>query len=429
MIDIFQYPDITFPEGFLWGATTAGQQVEGNNCSYHDDKQYAPKFAYGGVPYQMAGKACNSYERFEDDIQLLKQMHLGIYRMSIEWCRIEPQKGVFNDEAIQHYLHILQRLKEENIKVCLTLHHVSHPVWFHEQEAFHTMDNMPDWERYIEKVVPIYKDYVDYWIVINEMNIVFEYSEEERINMLQYHARGYHIIKKYSNAPVSSTLSYSMKEPFRGRYDKADRVMADYIDYVENEFFIHAIKTGEIVMPFHDAVYVPEVKDTCDFWALNTYVRQFINSRKKAFRFDNYQATHFHALSKPFFSEEICPDIMIEMLMRFKDKPIMITENGIAVADDHIRIVYLAAMLQAMKQGMDLGAQVIGYLHWSLLDNWEWGTYHPTFGLATVDPETFDRKLKQSGHFYGDIAKNNCLDQKIIRTYMDHMPTIKDTVK
>ena len=134
MIDIFQYPDITFPEGFLWGATTAGQQVEGNNCSYHDDKQYAPKFAYGGVPYQMAGKACNSYERFEDDIQLLKQMHLGIYRMSIEWCRIEPQKGVFNDEAIQHYLHILQRLKEENIKVCLTLHHVSHPVWFHEQE-------------------------------------------------------------------------------------------------------------------------------------------------------------------------------------------------------------------------------------------------------------------------------------------------------
>ena len=76
-------------------------------------------------PYQMAGKACNSYERFEDDIQLLKQMHLGIYRMSIEWCRIEPQKGVFNDEAIQHYLHILQRLKEENIKVCLTLHHVS----------------------------------------------------------------------------------------------------------------------------------------------------------------------------------------------------------------------------------------------------------------------------------------------------------------
>ena len=126
---------------------------------------------------------------------------------------------------------------------------------------------------------------------------------------------------------------------------------------------------------------------------------------KRPFRFDNYQATHFHALSKPFFSEEICPDIMIEMLMRFKDKPIMITENGIAVEDDHIRIVYLAAMLQAMKQGMDLGAQVIGYLHWSLLDNWEWGTYHPTFGLATVDSETFDRKLKQSGQFYGDIAK------------------------
>ena len=117
MIDIFQYPEIQFPKGFLWGATTAGQQVEGNNCSYHDDERYAPKFAYGGVPYQMAGKACNSYERYKDDIELLKQMNLGIYRMSLEWCRIEPQKGSFCEDAIQHYMDILKQLKKENIKV------------------------------------------------------------------------------------------------------------------------------------------------------------------------------------------------------------------------------------------------------------------------------------------------------------------------
>lgn len=424
MIDIFQYPDITFPKGFLWGATTAGQQIEGNNCSYLDDPHCAPPFAYGGVPYEMAGIACDSYNRYEDDIQLLKQMHMGVYRMSIEWCRIEPRKGCFDEVAIEHYLHQLQRLKEEGIQVCLTLHHVSHPTWFHEEGAFHTLENMDVWERYIHKVAKTYHAFVDYWIVINEMNLAFEYSEEERIHMLQYHARGYHIIKKYSDKPISSTLSYSMKEPFRGKYDHADTVMADYIDYVENEFFIHAIRTGEIVMPFHDAVYLPEVKDTCDFWALNTYIRQFINSRKREFRFDTYQATHFKALSKPFFTEEINPDIMIEMLMRFKDKPVMITENGIAVEDDRIRMVYLSAMLQAMRQAMDLGANVIGYLHWSLLDNWEWGTYHPTFGLASVDPISKDRTLKESGKLYGRIAQENGWNQTMIRSFLKELPSI-----
>lgn len=422
MIDIFQYPNIDFPDDFLWGVATAGMQIEGDNCSYHDTDE-ASAFAYGGVPYQKAGKACNSYVQYEDDIQLLKDMNIKMYRMSLEWCRIEPIEGEFNEAALQHYQTILQRLKEENIKVCLSLHHMSHPVWFHQKDAFKTMDNIDAWNRYIETVSAYYKDDVDYWIVINEMNLAFEYSVEERMNMLRYHASGYHIIKKYSDRPVSSTLSYSMKEPYRGRYDTSDRIMADYIDYSENEFFIHAIQTGEIVMPFHDAILLPEVKDTCDFWALNTYIRQFINARKKEFRFDTYTATHFTALSKPFFTEEICPDIMIEMLMRFKDKPILISENGIAVEDDRIRIVYIAAMLQAMKQGMNMGADVIGYLHWSLMDNWEWGTYHPTFGLASVDPISYERVLKPSGHFYGDIIKHKQLSQEIIRSYLHELPS------
>ena len=418
MIDLNEYKDITFPEKFLWGAATAGQQIEGNNCSYHDHPKYAQKYAYGGVPYVMAGKACNSYEMYEDDITLLKQMNLSIYRMSIEWSRIEPKENTFDLNALNHYLNILKRLKEENIKVCLTIHHVSHPVWFHERGAFKTMENIDVWMRYIDKVVSTYKDYVDYWIVINEMNLAFEYSIEERINMLQYHAKGYHLIKKYCNTPVSSTLSYSFKEPFRGRYDYPDKVMADYIDYIENEFFIHAIKTGEIVMPFHDVVYMPELKGTCDFWALNTYIRQMINSRKKEFRFDTYNATHFRALDKPFFTEEICPDIMLQMLMRFNDRPILITENGIACKDDNRRIIYIAAMLQAIKQGIDLGANVLGYIHWSLMDNWEWGTFHPTFGLATVNQDTYERKMKKSGYFYGEIAKHNALTQGIIQKYI-----------
>lgn len=426
MIDVFEYPDITFPADFLWGAATAGMQIEGNNRSYHDDPNHMPKYAYGGVDYTPAGKAANSYELYDQDIELLKKMNLTIYRMSIEWSRIEPTEGKIDQSAVEHYKQQLEKIKAAGIKICLTVHHVAHPVWFHAKGAFKEMGNMQIWEDYVDFIGKTFSEHVDYWIVINELNLAFEYSIEERINLLRYHARGYHIIKKYSDQPVSSTLSYSMKEPFRGRFDRADRVLADYIDFTENEFFIHAIRTGEIVMPFHDAQLIPELKGTCDFWALNTYIRQMINSRKAEFRFDIYHATHFTALDKPFFTEEICPDIMIEMLMRFRDKPIMITENGIAVTDDRIRIVYTAAMLQALKQGMELGAEVIGYLHWSLMDNWEWGTTHPKFGLATVEPETFKRTLKNSGNFYGEIAKENALTQSIIRKYLKGMPSVID---
>ncbi|NLC96524.1 MAG: glycoside hydrolase family 1 protein [Erysipelotrichaceae bacterium] len=424
MIDVFQYEDTKFPKGFKWGVTTAAMQVEGGNHSFYDYEETAPKFAYGGLPYKMANKAANSYELYEEDIKLIKTMNLNSYRLSIEWSRIEPNEGEFNIDETNYYINLLKRLKEENISVVLTLHHFSHPVWFEKKKAFKTMDNIDAWERFLNYIVPKIEEYVDYWIVINELNLAFKFDSAERVNMLQYHAKGYHLIKKYSNKPVSSSLSYSIKEPLRGQNDYPDKVFADYIDFVENEFFIHAIKTGEIVMPFMDAVVMPELKDTCDFWSLNTYVRHLINSRKKDYMFDQYQATKFKAIDIPFFTEEITPEIMFKMLMRFNDRPIMITENGIAVKDDRIREIYIASMLKAMGQAIDYGVNVIGYMHFSLIDNWEWGINEPIFGLASFDPETFERTLKPSGYFYGDIAKENALTQEIIRKHLKELPSI-----
>lgn len=417
MINILEYSDITFPEDFLWGASTAGQQIEGNNNSFYDDKEIAPKFAYGGVPYQMAGRACNSYEMYKEDIALLKKMHLNSYRMSLEWSRIEPVEGQFDEKEIEHYRDVLKELKKNNIKVCLTLHHNSHPVWFHQLGAFKTMDNLDYFLKYVEKVVPEYDEYAECWLIINEMNIVFEYTIEESINLLQYHAKAYHVIKKYSNKPVSSPMNYAEKKPMRGDTDKPDQIMADYIDYMENEFFLHAIRTGEIVVPFHDAIYMPELKDTCDFWAVNVYTRQLINSRKAMFRFDRYEASSIHSLDVPYFSDDICPEVIFHCLNRLKDKPVLITENGIACKNDKYRVIYIAAVLQAVKQAMDSGVKVLGYLHWSLLDNWEWGTYTPTFGLASVNHETYERTLKPSGYFYGEIVENNALTLDIIKKY------------
>ncbi|WP_300920320.1 family 1 glycosylhydrolase [uncultured Dubosiella sp.] len=416
MIDLREYKKTQFPDRFLFGVATAGQQVEGNNCSWHDDPKYYGKENYTGVPWVPAGRAMDSYNRYEDDIALAKRMHLDAFRLSIEWSRIEPEQGQIKPEEIAHYVHILERLHEEGMKTIVTLHHVSHPIWFHDQGAFRTMENLSYFLHYVETIMPHIAPFADYILVLNELNIPFEYSIEERMNMLQYHAHAYHRIKQYTDAPVSSTISYSFKEPFRGSFDRADQVLADYVDWVENEFFFHAVRTGEIIMPYHEAVICPELKDSMDFWAVNTYIRQLIDSRK-AFPISSvYEATHFKAMDTPIYTEEIAPEIMLKMLMRLNDKPVMITENGISCKSDKRRMEYIASMLVALHQGMEMGADVIGYLHWSLLDNWEWGSFAPIFGLAYCD-KNYDRHLKKSGEFYGAIAHNKALTPEIIQEY------------
>ncbi|MCX7657358.1 MAG: family 1 glycosylhydrolase, partial [Oscillospiraceae bacterium] len=171
MLDIFNYSEIKFPENFLWGASTAGQQIEGGNNSFFDSGEFVPKTAFGGTAYEPAGMACNSFEMFDKDLELLKSMNLSVYRMSIEWSRIEPQEGIFDEKALEKYLKMFSLLKENGIKLCLTLHHMSHPVWFHKKGFFNTLDNMKYWEEYLEYLIPKIAEYVDFWIIINEMNL------------------------------------------------------------------------------------------------------------------------------------------------------------------------------------------------------------------------------------------------------------------
>lgn len=423
MIDVFAYPDIQFPEGFLWGASTSGAQVNGDNKSFYDDPDTAPKTVLGGMPYEFAGKASNSFEMYREDIALLSAMHLKLYRFSIEWSRIEPEKGVYDGAALKRYLDMLRELKAAGIQVCLTLHHFSHPVWFHKQGHFDTLANLRDWEGYVEYIVPKVAEFVDYWVIINELNLPFVYTLPQRLNLLRYHAAGYQIVKKYSNKPAASAHSFSPKVPLRGTNDRLDGLMAAYVDFTDNEFFFHAIRTGEIVAPFTDGVYLPELKNSCDFWALNTYVRHMIDGRKAEPLAPHYSATSFRPLAGFTHMDEICPDIMPEMLLRAADKPCLITENGVPTNNDGVRMVYISAMLQAIHQAMTLGANIFGYSYWSLVDNWEWGDWSQRFGLASFDPASFERTLKPSGYFYGDVAQANGVSQHILRRHLSAMPS------
>jgi len=419
MYDIFSLPDITFPENFIWGSATAGHQVEGNNV--HSNWW---ELEQNGKFESKSGKACNHYELYKEDVELLKSLGHKAYRMSIEWSRIEPAEGNFNEEAMGHYIDLLERLKKAGLIIYLTLHHFTHPQWFEKLGGFQNLSNMRYFERFLNHAAPRIAQYVDYWNVINEFNLG---GSQERItfklNMLRYHARGYHIIKQYSKAPVSSAHAFIHYFPYR-KNDRLDNIMTDFQDWRDNEFFFHAIRTGEIAFPFKDAECVPELKGTCDFWAVNYYTRHMLDARLAALEGKRFYHKQLKMVPMNFYLEEMYPEGLISNIERLMDKPVHITENGCSCDDDRFRITYMALHLSALHEAIARGVDVRAFLYWSLMDNYEWGSFVPRFGLVKVDFETFERTVKPSACFFRDVIAKNGINQAIISKYIKELPTL-----
>jgi beta-glucosidase len=420
MYDIFSLPEFCFPEEFLWGSSTAAHQIEGDNknSQFWHMEQNLPK-------EKQSGKACNSYELYKDDIELIASLGHQVYRFSIEWSRIEPEEGQWNLDAVTHYRDLLKRLKEKGIKAFVTLVHGTVPYWFFKKnEGFKSYDNLKYFERYVEYIVPIISDYVDGWNVWNEAISSAPGEEVTNFNMIKAHAKGYHIIKQYSKAPVSSSHAFVQRFPYKFN-DEFDNVMAKLIDFKSHGFLLHAIRTGELVMPYMDAEYIPEVKEAMDFWSVNIYTRGLVDSRKANLKAERFPWKKLSMIEEDFYLDEMYPECIGAMLERLKDRPVYITENGCSCDDDRFRIIYISLYLSAINEAIKRGVDVRGYIYWSLMDNFEWGSFLPRFGLVNVDFETFKRTPKPSADFYREIIENNGLSQKTIRKYIKEIPSLK----
>ena len=273
MYDIFSLQDFSFPEGFVWGSSTAGHQIEGDNihsCNW----QWEQGWLKNNPKAEVSGKACNSYNMVDEDVKLLKTLGHQMYRMSVEWCRIQPEEGTFDKQATEHYVKQLAKLKENGIKTCITLVHFTMPQWFFEKNGFWNLDNYKYFETYLNYIVPKISPYVDIWNIFNEFNAgVSDGAREAKFFHVLFHARAYHLIKKYSSAPMSSAHAFVQFYAKR-QHDLFDRRLQEWYDMMHNEFWFHAIRTGELVVPGRDGIYDKDIKDTCDYWAVNMYVRQ-----------------------------------------------------------------------------------------------------------------------------------------------------------
>jgi len=380
---------LQFPEGFLWGSATSAYQVEGGIENSDWSKVYP------------AAKACDHYNRYEEDFDLLKSLNQNVYRFSIEWSRVELEAGHFNEKELEHYWKVLHALKSREIKTMVTLHHLTTPFWLAKIDGWVNKKVVFYFSRFAERIFDEYRDLVDFWITINEpLNYAsIGYLEGRWVpkkknpilflkvikNQIVAHKNIYEIFHKIKpDVKVGNAESYCFFEPYN-QTSFLDRFNVFLCDYFWNRYFLN------------------KIKNHLDFIGLNYY---FHNKIKFPFlkRNENKIVSDL--------GWEIYPEGIYHVLKELKkyNLPIYITENGLADAKDKLRKDFIKNHLYWIHKTIEEGVDVQGYFHWSLMDNFEWEkSFAPKFGVVEIDYKTLERKPRPSAYYYAEICKNNQL--------------------
>jgi len=403
---------------FLIGAATAAHQVEGGN--YNSDWYLWEK---AGKTKDLAGIAVDHYHRYEEDFNLAQSLQHNVHRLSIEWSRVEPKEGLFDEQEFTHYRNVLLALQKRNIKVVLTLHHFTDPIWFAEKGAWLNSQAPEIFKEFTEQVVKHLGDLVDYYITFNEPNvkILLGYGTDHTppglndmkkvgpafANIFKAHANAYHTIHQYNDKSMVSIAHHMRVFAPARRFNPIDVALAHYIDKFWNEQILDSMINGVIKLkvPFFIDYEekVANLKNTLDFIGLNYYTRDFVqfdpNSAQKLKMIPPAEIFKNSPEKISEYGWEIYPEGFYQVIMKAShyQLPIMITENGIADSTDSKREKFIRDHFREMKRAMKDGANVIGYLHWSLMDNFEWlDGFTPRFGLIEIDYKTLERKIRPS---------------------------------
>lgn len=407
-----------FNDDFLLGASTAAHQVEGNNV--HSDFWALEKMEYSMFK-EPSHLTCNHYNRYEEDLNLLKSANLNAYRFSIEWARIEPIEGSFDENEIKHYLNVIDACHERNIEPIVTLHHFTSPKWLIEKGGWENPNVVEYFKRYTTYVVDKIQKKVNYVCTLNEANIGLQISKimKNRSAKMSDAQVGLGVPKEYLLAIEEAKQVFGVTNVnhfLSPRTMKGDKIICDcHVVAKEVIKTINpSIKVG-ITLSLHDfqalagcesfakkewdeefTHYLPYIKDD-DFFGLQNYSRKIIGNNGDVILPEDSTFTDMGYENYPQALENV-----IRKVARDINLPIMITENGISTTDDIKRIEFITKALAGVKSCKDSGINIIGYTHWSLLDNFEWMLgYAQQFGLISVDRKTLNRTAKPSLDFLG----------------------------
>lgn len=387
---------LAFPDGFLWGAATAAHQIEGNNVS---SDWWERETTPGTEIAEPSGDACDSYNRWREDMDLLAASGLAAYRFSIEWARIEPAEGQFSRAQLLHYREMIQYALDHGITPSVTLHHFTVPAWFAHQGGFTSDRAVELFTRYVRHVLPIL-DGVTWVCTINEPNIAAMLHGERQ----DRDDEG--LVSRGLPAPDPATRD-GLLACHRAARDLL-RAAGFQAGWCVAPQTVQALPGCE--RQAHDYGYPRDAwwleQSAGDDWVgVQCYTRNIVGPDGPLPPADDVEKTKN--------GWEYYPPALEAGVRLAAEKapgvPIFVTENGMATDDDARRVDYTCGALAGLHAAIADGVDVRGYFHWSLLDNYEWGSYEPTFGLVAVDHETFERHPKPSLAWLGSVSTANAV--------------------
>ena len=422
-----------FPKGFLIGAATAAHQVEGNNIHSDYWAQEHMRFTSFNEP---SGDACDHYHRFEEDIRLLAEAGLNAYRFSIEWARIEPQPGVFDENEIEHYRKVLLCCRANGVEPIVTMHHFTSPKWLIEQGGWEAEGTVEKFARYCKHVVEKLGDLMHYVCTINEANMGIQVAAIARRYTL--------LMQRKMKAEGQIQVGINLENPMMARMKQQAMEHMQLFGTPQPQVFV-APRTPEgdlLVMKAHQAAkaamkavkpdlkvgitlslhdiqpqpggeamaqkewdeeflhYLPYIRED-DFFGLQNYTRTLMGPEGSLPVPEGAETTQ---MEYEFYPQAL--GHVIRTVHRSLQIPIMVTENGVAVADDERRVAFIEEALKGVQGCVEDGIPVLGYMYWSLLDNFEWQKgFSMTFGLVAVDRATQHRTPKGSLAFLGSFTR------------------------
>lgn len=415
---------LTLKPDLKLGVATAATQIEGGEvASNWNDWYHQGRILDHSDP----ANANDHYHRVEEDIALLKSLHIKVYRMGVEWARIEPEPGIFDQAVLEHYREEILLLKKHNIDPLLTLYHFSHPVWFAQMGGFLHPDALSIFARYTQQVLDCLGDIVDEYITINEPNVYAtqcyffnlwppgEKSLSKTIKVTNVlcnaHIQTYKQIHcMLSDRQVKVSFAHHMRvfepeNPKNPWHLACTEIMRRFFqDGITQACFL-----GKFTLPLKNTEHYEE-GEYIDFIAINYYTRTTVTGLHDKARDGSY---------KNDLGWEIYPQGIVEVaenLYQVLSKPIYITENGTCDNLDCFRSRYIYDHLKAITLS-DL--PFVRYYHWSFLDNFEWIEGESArFGLVHCNYQTQQRTIKESGYFFKALIEDGGVSEASYETYI-----------
>lgn len=396
------------PSDWVWGTATAAHQIEGGNVN---NDWWRFEHTPGSGTKESSADACDSWNRWIDDLKLVKSMGLDAYRFSLEWSRIEPAEGEFSLVALEHYRDVLIAAHEMGLKTFVTFHHFTTPVWAADKGGWANPQIVELFARYVDVAVQHLGDHIDSAATLNEPNMVallgyqvgafppgrkgdLDGFRAATANLAAAHQRARDVLRAGpGDFPVGLTVAV------------LDAVVYPEADYASGGRRPTQVPTEEEnLFGYLMAGAYYEAAREDDYFGVQTYNTMHVSPDYQSLPMpDSWRRTQ---MGWTFTPEALGHTVRQAYVAT--GVPVIVTENGVASEDDEERVEYYSRSLRALRQAMDDGVDVRGFFAWSLLDNFEWAEgYVPKFGLVAVDRLTFERTPKPSADWYRALVERS----------------------